>query len=98
MKETTQKWIDALRSGKYEQNISALRSNDNKFCCLGVLCDIYDPTKWRNFNISKSWGSRISYPTIEASRVYYPDYVSNYIPEFNLLLSCLNDEKFTFDD
>lgn len=32
-------WVSALRSGEYEQGIAALRSG-NKFCCLGVLCDI----------------------------------------------------------
>ena len=35
-----QKWIDALRSGKYPQAQSKLYSGDG-FCCLGVLCDIY---------------------------------------------------------
>jgi len=35
-----QKWIDALRSGKYHQGQSKLYSGDG-FCCLGVLCDIY---------------------------------------------------------
>lgn len=34
------KWTDALRSGKYQQGVGALRSGDNKFCCLGVLCDV----------------------------------------------------------
>lgn len=34
-----QQWIAALRSGKYEQGQSKLKSG-NKFCCLGVLCDI----------------------------------------------------------
>ena len=35
-----QKWIDSLRSGKYQQGQSKLYSSDG-FCCLGVLCDIY---------------------------------------------------------
>lgn len=33
-------WTEALRSGKYEQCTSVLRSTDNKFCCLGVLCEL----------------------------------------------------------
>lgn len=37
--EFKQPWIDALRSGKYEQGRNAL-CKDNKFCCLGVLCEI----------------------------------------------------------
>lgn len=35
------KWIAALRSGKYEWGRAFLRTPDSKFCCLGVLCDVY---------------------------------------------------------
>ena len=35
-----QKWVDALRSGKYTQGRKALHK-DSKFCCLGVACDLY---------------------------------------------------------
>jgi hypothetical protein len=34
-------WVDALRSGEYEQGTSCLRSEDGRMCCLGVLCDLY---------------------------------------------------------
>lgn len=34
-------WIDALRSGKYKQGRGQLRSAGNKFCCLGVLCNLH---------------------------------------------------------
>lgn len=33
-------WVNALRSGKYEQGSEKLRSVSG-YCCLGVLCDIY---------------------------------------------------------
>jgi len=33
------KWVEALRSGKYEQGRGALL-NDGKYCCLGVLCEV----------------------------------------------------------
>lgn len=33
-------WVKALRSGEYEQGKQALHPN-GKFCCLGVLCDLY---------------------------------------------------------
>ena len=33
-------WVNALRSGKYEQGSEKLRGA-NGYCCLGVLCDIY---------------------------------------------------------
>ena len=35
-----QKWVAALRSGKYEQTEGVLRNNEG-YCCLGVLCDLY---------------------------------------------------------
>jgi len=37
--EIKTKWLEALRSGKYEQGAGHLCKND-KYCCLGVLCDI----------------------------------------------------------
>lgn len=36
-----EKWLTALRSGKFKQGKDELRTLENKFCCLGVLCDIY---------------------------------------------------------
>lgn len=39
-KSIKKKWIDALKSGKYRQAEGALRVK-NRFCCLGVLCDLY---------------------------------------------------------
>lgn len=33
-------WIDALTSGEYKQAYGWLRS-DNRYCCMGVLCDLY---------------------------------------------------------
>lgn len=31
----------ALRSGEYTQGSGKLRSVDDKFCCLGVACELY---------------------------------------------------------
>lgn len=48
--EIKQKWLDALRSGEYEQAKGALRKQDDEgndlFCCLGVLCDIVAKGDW----------------------------------------------------
>ncbi len=38
--EIAEQWAAALRSGKYQQGNGAL-FRDNKFCCLGVLCDLH---------------------------------------------------------
>ncbi len=34
-------WVDALESGEYEQGIGKLQPEPGKFCCLGVLTDLY---------------------------------------------------------
>lgn len=39
-KDIKERWVTALRSGRYEQGKGALRDYQGKFCCLGVLCDL----------------------------------------------------------
>jgi hypothetical protein len=39
------RWTTALRSGTYQQGTHYLRSGD-RFCCLGVACDVFDPEGW----------------------------------------------------
>ena len=41
-----ERWIEALRSGDYVQGQERLRTGDC-YCCLGVLCDVIDPTLWK---------------------------------------------------
>src|SRR5687768_14875704 len=45
------KWLAALRSGNYNKGKRALRKkkllgDHETYCCIGVLCDLRDPTKW----------------------------------------------------
>ena len=52
MKKSVKKlWLTALRSGEYRQGHDVLRAN-GKFCCLGVLCDLYRKEsggpRWKN--------------------------------------------------
>ena len=44
-KERRVYWVTKLRSGEYQQDQSVLRSEAG-FCYLGVLCDIYDSSRW----------------------------------------------------
>lgn len=37
--KTKSKWLRALRSGKYRRGRNQLRTKENTFCCLGVLCE-----------------------------------------------------------
>lgn len=46
--EVAQRWIKALRSGKYKQGSKALKYHDKgvtRHCCLGVLCELYQQEK-----------------------------------------------------
>ena len=45
-RENIQKWVDALRSGEYEQGKGNLKTADGKFCCLGVACEISELGEW----------------------------------------------------
>jgi len=39
-KNIAMKWVKALRSGDYIQGNGQLKTEDGKFCCLGVLCEV----------------------------------------------------------
>lgn len=43
--EVAEQLCEALRSDKYKQTSSRLRDGD-RFCCLGVLCDISGLHEW----------------------------------------------------
>lgn len=55
------KWVEALRSGEYEQGVKALcqfqpDATTPNFCCLGVLTDLYIKEKnlaWRVIETSR---------------------------------------------
>jgi hypothetical protein len=43
-KKIADKWVKALRSGKYKRTKEVLcrqQENGKEYCCLGVLCDLY---------------------------------------------------------
>lgn len=51
-KEIKEKWVEALRSGKYKQGEGWLKRRGSKegefsFCCLGVLVDV-DGHTWKD--------------------------------------------------
>jgi len=43
-------WVPALRSGKYRQGRSMLRSQANTYCCLGVAADLLNNEAWGVMN------------------------------------------------
>lgn len=52
--EVKQQWIEALLSGDYKQTKQALQ-NEEGYCCLGVLCDIYSKEH------SLDWGEYLEF-------------------------------------
>lgn len=44
--EIKAQWIEALRSGEYKQAQKQLRTGDDRFCCLGVLCNLIPDLVW----------------------------------------------------
>lgn len=55
--EIKAKWVAALRSGEYQQGRERLRAANDKFCCLGVLCDIHSKetgTPWQYGDIDRN--------------------------------------------
>lgn len=71
-KELKQKWVEALRSGKYKQGKEALRrcEPEESFCCLGVLCDIVDPHNWELVDLGDIYThkGKSGYPDREIAR------------------------------
>jgi hypothetical protein len=50
--EVKAKWVTALLSGEYKQGKGWLRSRNEEFCCLGVLCDLASKEGVGDWNLS----------------------------------------------
>ncbi len=90
------KWIEALKSGEYKQGTGRLRKTDNRYCCLGVLCDVYAKTlnkEWRKandfyFSFDGSYSSLS--PTVEK-------WAGINVVKQSELIHLNDDERLTFD-
>lgn len=93
--EIKTKWLEALRSGRYQQGKSVLRGPDDRYCCLGVLCDVIDSSGW----VQQSPGSFYDYgPARDA--VYLPGPIAveaRLGEEVQRSLANMNDIGYTFD-
>lgn len=49
-KKSIEKWVQALRSGEYEQGINQLQSRYG-YCCLGVACDVFISESKQELNV-----------------------------------------------
>ncbi len=60
--EIKKRWVEALRSGEYNQATGSLRSTDpttliEGYCCLGVLCDVVKDDPEIRSNPDMRWSS-----------------------------------------
>lgn len=62
-KDVMVKWVEALRSGKYEQGTGYLNKH-NELCCLGVLCEVLETPKVSITNGITCYGSNKSEGTV----------------------------------
>lgn len=88
-----QKWVDALRSGKYSQDTGVLRSTVG-YCCLGVLCDLYR----QEHNIQWDFRCHYDIPENEVTKFYLSDEFHfdgelEHLPDTVKLWAGLNDRN-----
>jgi len=100
--EIKSKWVAALRNGKYEQTTTVLRSAENEFCCLGVLCDLVDGERWSEgvITIRLPEGSRFCHQYGEAA-VFPPHAIvvrASLDIDVAHQLASMNDKGATFSE
>jgi hypothetical protein len=80
-------WVNALRSGDYEQTTEALRTKSG-FCCLGVLCDIVSDrlnTNWKLVTHDDGFITKLTYSfgnsddPLSNVNEYLPSIVAEYV-------------------
>lgn len=96
--EIKNKWIKALKSGKYKQGTNTLKTIDGKYCCLGVLCKLYGQEKgvnWRKRGTSNYFLDECSY--LPSAVQEWAGLTDNNPKAGDNVLSLLNDkEKYDF--
>lgn len=66
-KKIMEKWVKALRSGKYQRtegNLKEKRKEKTSHCCLGVLCELYNTDRKKNKKKTlkeREYGKNISF-------------------------------------
>ena len=93
-------WINALRSGKYEQGSEKLRSVTG-YCCLGVLCDIYAQehnTQWEFRGDEEINPQSQDYWYFDEHSEFLPETVMNWaeLKTHNPTVRVHNDDEDTF--
>lgn len=104
MNENARKWVEALRSGEYQQGHSLLRSSENKMCCLGVACEINPNAEFMPGNDDREGGYLIGYGPLMVSLMMdgvMREWLGMASPDGGFdggSLALLNDQGKTFSD
>ncbi len=95
IKEIKERWVEALRSGKYQQG-SGYLLKDDKYCCLGVLCElaVEDRIISKDTEVERNIDSEKSIITLfgdnsEWRTAFLPKKVANW--------SCLFETNFNYN-
>lgn len=94
--ELKAKWLEALRSGDYDQGTGSL-CRDGRYCCLGVLCEVMGIASVRH----EDNGERVYYvecPTSDGSVTAPPAGANTGIPndDINKLIRLNDDDGANF--
>lgn len=92
--ENIKKWVEALRSGKYEQGVGYL-CKDGNYCCLGVACDLFADHKVKINNSIVYDGNYYTMPPSVMKKLGLTEECGQYDENS---LSYLNDhDEYTFE-
>lgn len=98
-KKDIQKWITALRSGKYKQGQFRLQDDDT-YCCLGVSCMEFIPHSQLKLSINCA-GEKVMYGHTPMDQPNGPRWLKLIVSDFSIktdmTLLELNDSRVTFD-
>lgn len=84
--ELKEAWLAALRSGNYKQTIERLQDRDfGGYCCLGVLCDVFDPSGWDGvtYRFNGKGGNNQKLPDAMLYRIGMSDDAQEHLMELN---------------
>lgn len=103
-RETFQKWLEALRSGKYLQGTGYL-CHQEKYCCLGVLADVagISRTAMKNHKDSPPLPMMFHFPAGGQAYTIMPPEAYNQLTgrlgsEVHILASINDDQRLTFSE
>lgn len=89
-KETKAKWVEALRSGQYQQLKGALFDGNNSYCCLGVLQRI------REEEVPVAKKTSTGGWKDDVDKDFYTNTFEGLVPYWWSKLACMNDGGHSF--